>query len=93
MMKALSSNPIVARWIVMVVVCTIGVTMQAVEGQSRLGQCLIGCFGSAMSCVVDCGISRGGTGTIACYQGCGAENFSCLVSCYGKQLIPKSMCD
>lgn len=92
-MKVLSSNPLVVVWLVMAVLCTVGL-MQRVEGQSgRVGQCLIGCSGSSMSCAIDCGISRGGGGTLACYQGCATEDISCLISCFGRQVLPKSKCD
>ena len=91
-MKVTSSNPLVAGLLVMVLVCMV-VVLQPAEGQSQVGQCLIGCGGSTMSCGVDCGAGRGGIGSLACYQGCATQDITCLISCFGRQILPKSKCD
>ncbi|KAL8527354.1 hypothetical protein ACS0TY_005282 [Phlomoides rotata] len=86
-MKFLSSNPVATVWLIVMLMCALGFT-QRVEGQSQLEQCLTGCTQIALTCFLDCGISRGGTGTVACYRGCGAQNITCLISCFGSQVPP-----
>ncbi|GFP97079.1 hypothetical protein PHJA_001852000 [Phtheirospermum japonicum] len=81
------------KWAIMLVVLVCCVElMQQTEGQSSIGQCMITCSQTAISCATDCGISRGGSGALSCYQGCGASDIACLVSCIGTQVLPQPKC-
>ncbi|KAL7151962.1 hypothetical protein ABFS83_04G066800 [Erythranthe nasuta] len=88
--SAAAARKLVTAVVVVVAACVaVGIVQQA-EAQSRVPQCIVSCSQDAISCAFkNCRISGGGTGALACYQGCGATNLACLVSCLGTQILPK----
>ncbi|PIN16919.1 hypothetical protein CDL12_10429 [Handroanthus impetiginosus] len=78
-----------ARRLMIAVLLVLVCSLEHVKGQAPVGQCLIACGQELVSCGLDCGTRRsGGLGVLSCYQGCGARNIACIVSCVGTRVLP-----
>ncbi|GFP97606.1 hypothetical protein PHJA_001904700 [Phtheirospermum japonicum] len=59
------------------------------DGQSQVGQCLVGCGQKLVSCAIGCGTGGGGIGALTCFQSCGTGNTGCVTSCFRTHALPK----